>query len=232
MDEADKQIMMQDWLRLVEFGDKCIEFTGEKDHVIDEIDIGGRPAGSTKLSEAKRLSDLSDFRFFSLGPVYMCCSVPFDILGEFRTMLEDTKKRYEGPRIVLNFKNPVFAGLGPWNAVLEGVWLDEKEKAGFDQLVKFMTSQRIRQKETQTYWTVNCVELVIPDPMAVDRNEYDPEDSNKKAIIALFLPSGNRYQVATEPIGKYPPVRLRRATPAPQVVQEATVVDSVSLKDK
>jgi len=220
VDNQDKQLMLQDWLRLVDFGEKAIKYNAEKGQVLDTMDITKKPGEKDKVGSYKRLSELDDFRFFSLGPVYVNCGIPFDVIQQFRDTLIKGGDAYDGPRLVMEFKKPILTmatGLGIWGNILEGIHMGP---TGYDKLVKFMNSQTIRQKETQTYWTIKHVEVLIPDPMAVDRSEYSPSDPDKKAIIGLFLPSGNRYQVNTHVISEYPPVPLFRGTPDPTVVRE------------
>ena len=214
--EGSKDVQMADWLRLVEFADKALAFQGDIGKVLDEQPITKQPGGKESLKVAKRLSDIYDFRFFSMGPVYTHCSIPFDIMGEFRAMLRANKTPYDGPRIVLNFNTPIFNGGSQWDSILEGIWVGEP----MEQLIKYMTSQRIRQKDTGTYWGITYKEILIADPMAVDRKEYDVVDPSKRVIVGVFLPSGNRYSVGLAPIGGYPPVAFNRYSPSPDMVKE------------
>lgn len=214
---AERDMVLKDWLRLVEFGDKAVQYQSEIGRVLDSMDIAREPCKRDAIKAAKRLSDVSDVRFFSLGPVYVTCNVPFDIMGEFKTMLIRNKTPYDGPRLVLNFNKPVFAGLQAWDNVLEGLWLGPD---GYDRLVKFMTTQRIRQKTTGAYWGVKHVEVAIPDPMLVDNRLYDHLDPSKTVIIGVFLPTGNRYQLGVNTPRGVPPVKFTRYSPDQAIVTE------------
>ena len=217
----DKVITMQDWLKLVEFGDQCQR---DKGKVLDSMELARRPGCKQAVGGYKKLSDLSDFRFFSLGPLYVDCGIPFDIIEEFRATLQKGGDNYDGPRVVLEFKNPLFRGLKEWCNVLEGVWLGPE---GYDKLIRFVTTQTIRQKDTGQFWTFKHFELAIPDPMVIDRSEYNPNDPEKRAVIGLFLPSGNRYRLNPGVVGNYPPLNLIRYSPDPEVVKEAQIMLSV-----
>ena len=224
MNDIDSEVMLQDWLRLVDFGDKAVKYTKDTGQVLNVTDLARQPGGKEGVGSYKRLSDLSDFRMFSLGPIYTHCNVPFDIIGEFRADMEKGGERYDGPRIVLEFKSSVIEGLGDWSHIVEGIW---SGPTGYDKLVKYMTSQNIRQKDSRQFWTFKYVELAIPDPMAVDRHEYDPFDPSKRAVVGVFLPSGNTYQVVNAPCLDYPPIKLYRCTPDEKMVKEGLIALSV-----
>ena len=230
-ESAAKEIQ-KDWLRLVEFGNKALKFNAEIGKVLDEQPITKQPGGRESLKAAKRLSDVYDFRFYTMGPVYTHCNVPFDIMGEYRALMEANKTPYEGPRMVLNFNSPLFTGLGAWDNILEGIWADEPGKTGgpMSQLVQFMTSQRIRQADSGTYWGVTYKEIVIADPMAVDRKEYDPVDPSKRVVVGVFLPSGNRYSLGLGAVTAYPPVPFQRYSPDPDMVREGGIMLNPTLK--
>lgn len=222
MDEKkNKEIMLRDWLRLVDFGAEAQKFNSEQDQVVNEFDIFKQPGGKDRVTDVKRLHHLYDYRFFTMAPVYMHCSVPFDIMGEFRGITEADGSKYDGPRVTLEFNNPVFDGLNEWNNLLEGIYVGED---GYDKLVKFMTSQTIRQKDTGTYWTINHMEVMIPDPMAVDRNEYDPSNVDTKTVIGLFVPSGNKYKVGIQNRLLPPPIEFVKNSPDMQVVADSIKV--------
>lgn len=226
MDAKDKELMLQDWLRLVDFGEKAIKYNKDKGQITDTMELTRRPGGKDSVGSYKRLSDLSDFRFFSLGAIYTHCQVPFDIMGAFRDTLEAGNDPYTGPRLVLEFKTPIIRDLEAWSHILEGVWLGPE---GYDKLVKFVTTQTIRQKAAGRFWTFKHVELAIPDPMEVDRGTYNPMDPEKQAVIGLFLPSGNSYQVTQGIVGATPPMNLLRCSPDPAVVREAQAMLTVGI---
>ena len=217
---SDKALQLRDWLKLVDFGTKALQFNSDIGKVLDEQPITRQPGGREDLKGAKRLSDVYDFRFYSMGSVYTHCSIPFDVMGEYRAMMAANKTPYEGPRIVLNFNNPVFEGLNEWDTILEGIWTGQP----MDDLVRFMTSQRIRQQGTSTYWGIKYKEVAIPDPMCIDRKEYDVLDPLKRVVIGVFYPVGNQYSLGIAPIGGYPPVCFNRYSPDPLLVKEGSIM--------
>ena len=219
MDDAkNKEIMLRDWLRLVDFGAEAKKFNDEQDVVGDEFEMFKQPGGKDQVTKVKRLHHLYDYRFFTMAPVYMHCNVPFDIMGEFRGTTEADDNKYDGPRVTLEFNNPVCAGMGEWSNMLEGIYAGEE---GYDDLVKFMTSQTIRVKDSNEYWTINHMEVMIPDPMAVDRNEYDPDDVDTKTVLGIFVPSGNKYQIGIQTRLLPPSIELHKYSPDMRVVDLA-----------
>lgn len=216
--EVSSEQNLKSWLKLVEWGDKVFGFDAAKSSIIEETELVTRPGTKEPVGTVKRLGHLTDFRFFSMGPVYAGCSIPFDIIENFRATMSETRTRYEGPRIVLEFKHPVFEGLGPWNNKLEGVWHGDE---GYNWLVKFMTTQAVRFKDSGTFWRFTHKEILIPDPMAVDRNEYSTKDPDARAVVGLFMPSGNRYRINNARVYNMPPVSFVRESPDPDVMREA-----------
>lgn len=214
---------MEDWVSLVDFDYKTQKFDNEKSKPIAELPIFNVPGGKSKVTTVKRLHHLSEFRFFSLGSAYIHCNIPFDVIGEFRATMETAGTPYDGPRVVLKFNNLLFTGMKEWGSVLEGLNVGP---AGFDRFKEFMTTQRVRQKDSSNYWTFKYYEVVIPDPMAVDNKEYSTSDPDTSAVVGLFLPSGNRYQVGYS-ASTLPPLTTFNTSPDQVVVNEATAVLNV-----
>jgi hypothetical protein len=213
-----KQDDKYEWLRFVEFGDKAIRFNEDKNTVIDSMDIFKEDGGRTKVPEVKLLQHLtSEFSFFTLGPVYTTCSVPFDIFGEFRAMMQTNDTPYDGPRLVLKFKRPVFQGLREWDCMLEAMHCGQD----FERFVEFCTTQRIRVKGEQTYWAMQRYDMVIYDPLSID-DSVRAED--KKIVVTLLLPTGNRFQVLPQDSITLPPYGFRLASPNAGIVAEATTM--------
>ena len=222
MDEADRQIMLADWLKLVEFGEKAELFNAEQNSVVDEKAIARVAGGQTKVPDVKKLADLSDFRFFTAAPVYTHCGVPFDIIGEFRAHMEAQGQPFRGHRVVLKFNNPVLTGMNSeWDYTLEGITTGDD---GFENLMKYMHSQRIRKQELGEYWTIGSYNVVVADPMCKDQKTWDPADFDKKALITVFVPSGNKYKVVPHVLKETDPIAFRNYAADQAVINEASAV--------
>lgn len=206
-----------EWLKFVEFGEIATKFNADKNTVVDSMDIFKTGGGADKVPTTKLLGDLSgDFSFFALGPIYKTCCIPFDIFGEFREMMVTNGTPYEGPRMVFKFKKPVFQGFNEWDYMFEAMQSGEY----FDKFVHFCTTQSVRIKDASTYWTLKRCDMLIYDPLSIDDNA---RAEDKKVIVSVFLPSGNRFQLAPEPID-LPPYRFRVASPDAGVSAEASAL--------
>jgi hypothetical protein len=202
---------------------KAGKFSKDENRIIGELDKDKQPGGSDRAPQVKRLSDYTDVWFYSLGPVYVHCGVPMDIIGEFRKVVG-----YAGPRHVLRFNNPVIDELGDWGHVVEGIEGEENIR----QLQQFMATQSIvtdkLEPEKRRYWKVKVFETLIADPIAVDNLVYNEQEP--KPIITVFCPSGSRYELRPD-ITTSLPLKLVTNKSDPKVVAEARVVFSVTLPE-
>jgi hypothetical protein len=209
MTDAEKARFTSDWVSWVDFGGKAVDFTQATGKILSEGDhTGDSPGGKDSVPAVRRLSDFSDLKFFSLGPAYRFVGINFDILGEFRKLVG-----YEGPRVVLNFSKPVMTGLDDWDYIIEGVHED-----AYPALVEFMQTQTVKRDSSKEYWEFRYTELLVHDPCGVDRN--DLSDTDHKAILGVFLPSGSPYQVKAS-LATHP-VAFSKKVPEPSVLAAAS----------
>lgn len=200
------------------FDKKCAEavkFTKAKHTVLSEDSITPLVGGDDPVTRAKLLRDYSDLWFYSAGPVYTHCCVPFDIFEQFKELTG-----YEGPRHVLKFEHHVFNGLAEWGHILEGIAIDAAE-----DFTQFLTTQTVRRNEAD-YWVIRHQETLIADPLAFERNEFD--GNSPTAVINLFTPSGNAYHLLPRTL-ELQPMGFVQMRPEPEVVKEAQIVATVTL---
>ena len=210
-----------DWIKMVEFGETSLKFNEEKDKVISSLDIYNVSESADDMPRAKNLQEiLVDYEVFTLAPVYVGCSVPFDIFGEFRATMEAAGTPYTGPRLSLRFKEPIFAGLGDWNYMLEAMPLGDD----FKLFSNFMTTQSVRKKELGEYWKVYKDTMLIMDPLDVDNHVVKDESAMP---ISAFLPTGNKCMYVQDLAVTQPQYTFKRAVPDPAIVTEAQVLLNV-----
>jgi hypothetical protein len=217
---VNKDLALQNWIRLIDFGQKALDMNRDVGQVIRETLISKNADGSDPVETSiKRLNHMSDFTFFTLGPVYVNCAIPNDLFGQFRDFTEISGARYNGPHVVLGFNTPLASGLHDYDYIIEGM----HRGAAFDSLVAFMLSQGF-YKAPDNYWRVKATELLIPDPCAIDLREYDSTKVSDYATITVFAPSGNKYSVVPEITNMLSPPVLgfKRRMADPLVVNEAS----------
>jgi hypothetical protein len=207
----------QDWGEFKQFAAKALKYTSDIHHVLTQLDIEGKGELANKLRPGQRLSDYSDIHFFNLGAIYTRCYVPFDIVAEFERLTG-----YDGPRVAVKFDHEIIAGIGEWSYILEGI---ARTQESIDLLRKFLTTQMII-RDPGELWVVRHHNVLVADPLAVDRSEYN--ETEDKPMIDLFLPSGNGFELQPD-VTSTLPVALRVANPDPRVVKQAEIVNTITL---
>lgn len=207
-----------EWISMVEFGDKSQKFVEEKNSIIDSLDIFNVAEAGDGIPKAKNLQEiLVDYEVFTLGPVYVGCNVPFDIFGEYRATMEAAGTPYTGPRLTMRFKEPIFAGLGDWNYMLEAM----PRGKDFEAFARFMTTQTVRVKDAGEYWKVYKDTMLVMDPLDIDNKAVTVTSSMP---ISAFIPTGNKCKYIQDLTVVKPPYTFKRVVPDQAVVAEAQVL--------
>ena len=203
---------------------------GDEGNLIDVIELGKRRGRVEKPSQPRRLKDFTGYAFFTLGPVYTWCNVDRDMIEAFRelTTPDAHVRTFDPPRLALQFRKPILETCNnAWDYYLEAVSLEY-----IQQLKDLVTTQRFRVHDPAdvkktTYWGADVVDRIIPDPIAIERNDYTEGTGKDDCMIHVFLPSGNVHRIGISPMSTLP-VRLVRRPPDKAIVLEAKTLLQVS----
>lgn len=197
----------------MEFGQRARAMNQEVGNELEQRDLTGLPASISKVPEPRKLADFSDLAFFTTGPVYQHCRVPFDIFGEYRGYTDQEGNEYDGPYCVFRFNNPILTGATGDPVASEWSYTVEAMAAGepFERFCRFMRSQTIRRQATREYWEVRQESLVIPDPVTIQNRVHDPRDLDHFTAITVFLPTGLSHHVSASPVLQHYSIMLRQS---------------------
>jgi hypothetical protein len=202
-----------EWEALTGLGKAADQFNKDKGRVIDEQPVEPIAVQKEKFSQAKRLADFTGFRFYSMGPLYVHVGIPFDIMGGF-----GQATGFKGPRLLLTFDHDVLTPLDRWGNRLEGIPAEN-----YVVLQQFMLTQSVTRIDADEYWAFDYKEVLIPDPLGIDRKEVNIDDPHPHAIVGVFLPSGNKYRLDTAgPAGAG--ILLAKRLPKASAVHEGTAI--------
>ena len=194
---------MLDWFR------KSSGFLGDVDKVVGEADVQGVQAPKEREPNVKRLSDVYDMTFFSLGPAYVFTGINRDILAEIRELVGADFKVLEH-----RFRTDIFQGMPGWDNLLQAVPTEI-----MPVLERFMATQIVKRSELDEYWRFRGHTTIIPDPLAVDERVVEPADMEFR--LRVFLPTGNKGQyMVPGRLAKLPVVPFL-LKPDPAIVMEA-----------
>ena len=184
------------------------KFNAEKTTAIGKGAIDVVSVKRENATSARRLSEIRDYAFYTLGPIYAATRIGFDIVGNYGNLVG-----FRGPRIIVQLRGRLFYGLGPWDTALEGMPIEHVVG-----LKRFMASQTAMMVDIGAYWRFEETSVTCPDPLGVDR--LDIKGPDDVATLTVFLPSGNkgRYVVKTPAL---PPIGFAVAQPRTAVLVEA-----------
>jgi len=212
----DPDRIRRDVARFLNFAKASIRMNNDIDKVVATDEIVTSPTRADRATTAKRLSDYSGIKFFTIGPVYITASIPFDIVEDYKVRL-----KYTGPRLLLNFNHSIVDGIGSWCNLLEGVGAQ-----AFDTLTRFVITQSAIRRATKELWGAVYQDVTIIDPCAVDNNAVTPIGGT--ATIRVFLPCGNKYRLTVAKAGSS--IVLKREPPLLTRIKEAKIALNPALK--
>lgn len=193
-------------------------FNSDKNKKIGEGSIEVVGIRRESSANSRRLSDITGYSFYTLGPVYAATKIKFDIVGNYGNMVT-----LDVPRVLLTLNTRLFDNLGPWNTVLEGL-----PTAHARQLVRFMETQTAMDVSTNTYWRFEAIQVTMPDPLGIDRLDIvGPADD---VTITVFVPTGNRQRCVVDSRIN-PPATIKILPPQSHVVMEAKAALSTAKQE-
>lgn len=194
-----EKIQYKDTLeQFIDFGLQTNKWNKQEGSVIATGEPESGKMTQERVLPVRRVSDYTDLRFFSLGPVYVHCGISFDILKDFAA-----KTGYDGPKLALKFTHQVLAPLnGDWEYTIEGI-----HKDAFSDLGRFISTQSAMRKPEKELWNMSYQDIVIPDPLAIE--DRTMKDGDSMLPLRVVLPSGNKYSLVAIP-GKYPVLLIQR----------------------
>ena len=194
------------------------KFNGDKGKAIDKGGVDTVTVRKETAKTSKRLKDIGDFAFYTLGPVYHATNVGFDIVGNYGNLVG-----FKGPRVIIKLDKPVISNIGQWGYLLEGLPVSL-----MGQLKTFMSTQTALVADKKVFWCFEHYDISCLDPLGVDRNDIQTE--NDKVNITLFLPSGNTHRYTTSKSAQYP-IELVQALPRQHVIVQGNAAMTASKMD-
>jgi hypothetical protein len=199
-------------------GEAATAFNKAKGKKIGEGSIEVVGIRRESSANSRRLSDITGYSFYTLGPVYAATKIKFDIVGNYGNLVT-----LDVPRVLLTLRTSLFTNLGPWNTVLEGL-----PTGHVRQLVRFMETQTAMDISTNTYWRFEAMQVTMPDPIGVDRMDIvGPADN---VTITVFVPTGNRQRRSVD-AHINPPATVYTLPPQAHVVMEAKAALSTTKQE-
>jgi hypothetical protein len=126
------------------------------------------------ITPTTNFTDLVDYSFFLLGPIYEFVKLPFDLVQQF---ISDTKLNLDIKTYIVDYV--LVQGLKDWPNIIYAI-----PKSAAELFTKWMVTQIFRDSNLNLTWEIRGRQIELIDPGAI----HNRQAVHTEIPITIFLP--------------------------------------------